>query len=117
MEARETSLFWHFDYARLDHLHFVFRGAGAVAAEGQRASVADHRDVYGDGRTRRNDSRICPAKYRHRRNGHARAVDSIAWHRILPCSGWYQPDAAVVDRHCRDCRHSFLMEYRTPSEG
>src|SRR5260370_12695685 len=117
MHARETSLFWHFDYARLDYLHFVLRGAGTTAAEGQRASVADYCDVNGDGGTRRNDSRSCPAKYRRHGKGGASAVGSVAWHRILPCGGWHQPDAAAVDRNRGNSRHPFLMEHRAPRKG
>src|SRR4030081_126328 len=99
MYARETSLFWHFDYARLDYLHFVSRHVDTAAAEGERASRTHHCAVNSNGRTRRNPSRICPPEYRQHSNGCARAVGSIPWHRILSRSGWYQPHAAVIDRY------------------
>ncbi len=117
MQTRATSLFWHFDYARLDDLHFVFRSAGTTAAEGQRASVANHSDVGGAGGTRHNASGVCQTKHRHDSDGCARAVDSIPWHRISPGGGWYQPDAAAVDRCCGDFRHSLLMERRASRAG
>ncbi len=117
MEARQTPLFWHFNYARLDYLHFVSRRVGAAAAEGERASRTHHCDVNGNGGTRRNASSVFPTKYRHDGNGCARAVGSITWHRILPRDGWYQPDASAVDRDRSNYRHSFLMEHRAPGEG
>ena len=117
MEARQTPLFWHFDYARLDYLYFVSRSVGAAAAEGERASRTHHCDVNGNSGTRRNASRVCPTKHRHDSNGCTRAVGSIAWHRILSRDGRYQPDATPIDRDCGNCRHSFLMEYRAPRQG
>src|SRR3981189_1782368 len=116
MRARETSLFWPFDYACLDYLHFVSRGAGVAAAEGQRASRADHRDVNGEGGICGIATRICPAKHWHDGDGYSRSVGSVAWHRISPRGGWYQPDAAAVDWYCGDCRHFVLVEHRAPRE-